>query len=138
MQQDFQQENQHHQSHQQQQSQQRQQQQQAHLLQAKPEKINPDNNRPGLQYAKFTLIISGIFLGLGIFTKIPAFTIIPLGIVMIYAITRKKRYMVVWLIPVLLVPMMWPLHAMLTGDWDDWINGVRYQVSRDRPLINTI
>ena len=102
----------------------------------------PEKNKPvadhQFQYAKFTLIISGIFLGLGIFTKIPAFTIIPLGIVMIYAITRKKRYMVVWLIPVLLVPMMWPLHAMLTGDWDDWINGVRYQVSRDRPLINTI
>jgi 4-amino-4-deoxy-L-arabinose transferase-like glycosyltransferase len=105
--------------------------------QTQPEKNIPvkDHN---FQYAKFTLIISGIFLGLGIFTKIPAFTIIPLGIIMIYAITRKKRYMVVWLIPVLLVPMMWPLHAMLTGDWDDWINGVRYQVSRDRPLINTI
>ena len=112
-----------------------------HQQQLQPQ-TQPEKNKPvadhQFQYAKFTLIISGIFLGLGIFTKIPAFTIIPLGIVMIYAITRKKRYMVVWLIPVLLVPMMWPLHAMLTGDWDDWINGVRYQVSRDRPLINTI
>lgn len=98
----------------------------------------PGNSHPGRQYAKFTLIISGIFLGLAIFTKIPAFTIIPLGIIMIYVITGKKRYILVWLIPVLLVPMMWPLHAMLSGDLDDWINGVRYQVSRDRPLINTI
>ena len=41
------------------------------------------------QYPRFTLIISGIFLGLAIFTKIPAFTIIPLGITMIYLVTRK-------------------------------------------------
>jgi hypothetical protein len=84
------------------------------------------------------LIVSGIFLGLAIFTKIPAFTIIPVGITMIYLVTRKKTYVLLWLIPVLLVPLLWPLHATLSGDLDDWINGVRYQVSRDRPLINTI
>jgi 4-amino-4-deoxy-L-arabinose transferase-like glycosyltransferase len=90
------------------------------------------------QYTRLTLIISGIFLGLAIFTKIPAFTIIPLGIIMIYLVTRKKTYVLLWLIPVLLVPLLWPLHATLSGDLDDWINGVRYQVSRDRPLINTM
>jgi hypothetical protein len=90
------------------------------------------------EYTKLTLIISGIFLGLAIFTKIPAFTIIPLGIIMVYMATRKKKYAIVWLIPVLLVPMLWPIHATLSGDMNDWIDGVRYQVSRDRPLINTI
>ena len=90
------------------------------------------------EYTKLTLIISGIFLGLAIFTKIPAFTMIPLGIIMVYMVTRKKKYVLVWLIPVLLVPMMWPIHAILSGDMNDWIDGVRYQVSRDRPLINTI
>src|SRR5688500_7741881 len=35
------------------------------------------------EYNKLTLIISGIFLGLAIFTKIPAFTMIPLGIIMV-------------------------------------------------------
>ena len=138
MHQDYKQDNQHNQTHQNLQSHQQNQQQQDHVLQAQPEKNKPDNNHPGFEYAKFTLIISGIFLGLAIFTKIPAFTIIPLGIIMIYVITRKKRYIVVWLIPVLLIPMMWPLHAMLSGDLDNWINGVRYQVSRDRPLINTL
>ena len=57
---------------------------------------------------------------------------------MIYLVTRKKTYALLWLIPVLLVPLLWPLHATLSGDLDDWINGVRYQVSRDRPLINTL
>ena len=90
------------------------------------------------EYTKLTLIISGIFLGLAIFTKIPAFTMIPLGIIMVYMVTRKKKYVIVWLIPVLLVPMLWPIHATLSGDMNDWIDGVRYQVSRDRPLINTI
>jgi hypothetical protein len=90
------------------------------------------------EYTKLTLIISGIFLGLAIFTKIPAFTMIPLGIIMVYMVTKKKRYAIVWLIPVLLVPMLWPIHATLSGDMNDWIDGVRYQVSRDRPLINTI
>ena len=90
------------------------------------------------EYTKLTLIISGIFLGLAIFTKIPAFTMIPLGIIMVYMVTRKKKYAIVWLIPVLLVPMLWPIHATLSGDMNDWIDGVRYQVSRDRPLINTI
>ena len=90
------------------------------------------------EYTKLTLIISGIFLGLAIFTKIPAFTIIPLGIIMVYMVTRRKRNVIVWLIPVLLVPMLWPIHATLSGDMNDWIDGVRYQVSRDRPLINTI
>jgi hypothetical protein len=90
------------------------------------------------EYTKLTLIISGIFLGLAIFTKIPAFTMIPLGIIMVYMVTRKKKYVLVWLIPVLLVPMLWPIHATLSGDMNDWIDGVRYQVSRDRPLINTI
>jgi hypothetical protein len=84
------------------------------------------------------LIISGIFLGLAIFTKIPAFTIIPLGMIMTYVVTRKKKYVILWLIPVLLVPLMWPIHATLSGDMNDWIDGVRYQVNRDRPLINTI
>jgi len=57
------------------------------------------------EYTKLTLIISGIFLGLAIFTKIPAFTIIPLGVIMVYMVTRKKRNVIVWLIPVFLVPM---------------------------------
>lgn len=90
------------------------------------------------EYTKLTLIISGIFLGLAIFTKVPAFTMIPLGIIMVYMVTRKKKYVLLWLIPVLLVPMLWPIHATLSGDMNDWIDGVRYQVSRDRPLINTI
>jgi hypothetical protein len=90
------------------------------------------------EYTKLTLIISGIFLGLAIFTKIPAFTIIPLGVIMVYMVTRKKRNVIVWLIPVFLVPMLWPIHATLSGDMNDWIDGVRYQISRDRPLINTI
>ena len=90
------------------------------------------------EYTKFTLIISGIFSALLYSPKYQAFTIIPLGMVMTYIVTRKKKYVILWLIPVLLVPLLWPIHATLSGDMNDWIDGVRYQVNRDRPLINTL
>lgn len=114
--------------------------QQSSHLQKNQQEMELEQKQQGYQseYTKLTLIISGIFLGLAIFTKIPAFTIIPLGIIMVYMVTRKKRHVIVWLIPVLLVPMLWPIHATLSGDMNDWIDGVRYQISRDRPLINTI
>jgi hypothetical protein len=114
--------------------------QQSSQLQKNQQELQLEQKRQGYQneYTKLTLIISGIFLGLAIFTKIPAFTIIPLGIIMVYMVTRKKRHVIVWLIPVVLVPMLWPIHATLSGDMNDWIDGVRYQISRDRPLINTI
>lgn len=114
--------------------------QQSSQLQKNQQELQLEQKQQGYQseYTKLTLIISGIFLGLAIFTKIPAFTIIPLGIIMVYMVTRKKRHVIVWLIPVLLVPMLWPIHATLSGDMNDWIDGVRYQISRDRPLINTI
>ena len=112
-------------------------QQSSQLLEREQKQIQKQQ-RYQSEYTKLTLIISGIFLGLAIFTKIPAFTIIPLGVIMVYMVTRKKRNVIIWLIPVLLVPMLWPIHATLSGDMNDWIDGVRYQISRDRPLINTI
>ena len=114
-------------------------QQSSQLLENQQEQqLQQSQQRYQSEYTKLTLIISGIFLGLAIFTKIPAFTIIPLGIIMVYVVTRKKRNIIVWLIPVLLVPMLWPIHATLSGDMNHWIDGVRYQISRDRPLIDTI
>ena len=114
------------------------QQKQVQQNQDQPQQHKQPNVRGQFEYTKLTLIISGIFMGLAIFTKVPAFTIIPLGLIMTYMVTRKKRYILVWLIPVIAVTTLWPLHAMAIGDWDDWVSGVRYQISRDRPLINTI
>ncbi|MDW0128613.1 MAG: glycosyltransferase family 39 protein [Nitrososphaeraceae archaeon] len=88
---------------------------------------------------KVSIIVSGLFMGLAIFTKIPAFTIIPLGIFLIYTNTKRWKYLALWLIPSILVPSLWPMHAALSGDLDEWVNGIIYQTNREgRPLIDSL
>jgi hypothetical protein len=88
---------------------------------------------------KISIIVSGLFMGLAIFTKIPVFAIIPLGIFLIYTSTKRWQYLALWLIPSVLVPSLWPMHAALSGDLDEWIKGIMYQTNREgRPLIDSL
>ena len=88
---------------------------------------------------KISIIVSGLFMGLAIFTKIPAFTIIPLGIFLIYTNTKRWKYLALWLIPCMLVPSLWPMHAALSGDLDEWVKGIIYQTNREgRSLIDSL
>jgi len=81
------------------------------------------------------LMTSGILLGLAIFTKIPAFTIIPLFIYLIIPRISNKKMIVLWLVPVILIPLIWPLHAVSLNHFDLWIEGVLWQTDRiDQPL----
>jgi dolichyl-phosphate-mannose-protein mannosyltransferase len=100
-------------------------------------KISPDSEKKIL-----LLLISGIFLGLAIFTKVPVFTIIPLvGFIILKQAHRhddgtKIRRLVhlkllgVWFIPVVLIPLIWPVYAISVGQLGDWLNGVLYQTER--------
>jgi hypothetical protein len=88
---------------------------------------------------KLSIVMSGIFLGLAIFTKIPAFTLIPLIGAVIFFNTRKLKFVVLWLIPVILIPSLWPIHAASIGDFKEWVHGIQYQTNREsRPLINAL
>lgn len=88
---------------------------------------------------KISIIVSGLFMGLAIFTKIPAFTIMPLGIFLIYSNTKRWKYIALWLIPSILVPALWPMHAALSGDLDEWVKGIIYQTHREnKPLIDSL
>ena len=59
------------------------------------------------------LLSSGIFLGLTIFTKIPAITLIPLIGFIVFTNNKKSFKAVgIWIIPVILIPLMWPIHAL--------------------------
>jgi hypothetical protein len=78
--------------------------------------------------------LSGASLGLAIFTKIPAFTMVPVIILILLGskgnfISRKKnlKRIVIWLMPVVLIPLIWPLYAIFTGHFDEWANGVLWQ-----------
>jgi hypothetical protein len=110
------------------------------------------------------LLLSGIFLGLAIFTKIPAFTMIPLVGFLIYTKNNNNgvksilnlhfshikniKTLAVWFIPVILIPLIWPAYALLVGQSDKWLDGIIWQTHRQslalgverqtKPLIDSM
>ena len=109
---------------------------------------NRDTNRPINNLNIFTMVLSGIFLGLAIFTKLPAFLMIPVVAYLVYTNSNNNynnkfkniRVLGLWFIPVILIPMIWPAYATLTGHFDEWIHGVLFQASREsgKDLRNSI
>jgi len=77
------------------------------------------------------VVISGIFMGLAIFTKIPVFIMIPLVVFLILTSNNKKlKALSFWIIPVVLIPLIWPMYAILHGQFDQWLNGIYWQTHR--------
>lgn len=81
---------------------------------------------------------SGILLGLAIFTKIPAFVFIPLIIWLIFQKRRKLSDMLIWIIPVLLIPMLWPANSIMLDQFGLWINDVLWQSQRSNSVLEII
>ena len=82
-------------------------------------------------------LVSGIFLGLAIFIKTPAFAMIPLLAFIVYRNSKSLKNLGLWLIPVFLLPLMSPLYAASFGMFDNWWDGIFYQVDRqNRPLLD--
>lgn len=76
------------------------------------------------------ILLSGIFLGLAIFTKIPALSVIPLiGFFLFFTMspTRGGKTFALWLSPIVLISLIWPAYAISTGNFDEWLNGVSWQ-----------
>lgn len=85
------------------------------------------------------LLLSGIFLGLAIFTKIPAMAIIPVIIFLIhYHHNKNLKLLAMWFIPVILIPIIWPAYSLIQGHFDLWWEDVFWQVSRHRTLLESI
>jgi hypothetical protein len=79
------------------------------------------------------LLSSGIFLGLTIFTKVPAITLIPLVGFIVFTNNKKSfKALGLWIIPVILIPLMWPTHAMSAGHTEFWLDDVIWQAT-ERP-----
>ena len=82
------------------------------------------------------VLLSGIFLGLAIFTKIPLFAIIPLVGSLIYFNNKNLKLLGLWFIPVILIPLIWPTYAFYIGDFDKWWDGTLWQADRhNKPLF---
>src|ERR687889_49317 len=125
------------------------------LMIEKKKNSNNSNNTPRYKTIAMVLL-SGAFLGLSIFTKVPVFTMIPLVGFLIYTNTNSNtknnnnnnnnnrrtrlRNLGLWFIPVILIPLIWPAHAMIIGEFDQWKHGVLWQTTErpSRPLISTI
>jgi hypothetical protein len=96
---------------------------------------NSEDNFPSTRY--ILLIVSGIFLGLAIFTKVPAITLIPLLLFLVCRNNDQKvKSMIAWLLPVILIPLIWPVNAFLIGEFDKWWEGFWWQAAErpERPL----
>jgi hypothetical protein len=83
-----------------------------------------------LHSCTFQILISGIFLGLAIFTKIPIVAMIPLVAYLVYKSNKSLRLVGLWFVPVILIPTIWPLHAAIVGELEEWFSGISWQLSR--------
>ncbi|MFL6310252.1 MAG: phospholipid carrier-dependent glycosyltransferase [Nitrososphaera sp.] len=92
----------------------------------KPEKNSRSNNNILL------VLLSGVFLGTAIFTKIPAFTMIPLVAFFIYRNNGGSiKALGIWFIPVILIPLIWPVQSIVAGAFNSWTNDVLWQINRE-------
>jgi 4-amino-4-deoxy-L-arabinose transferase-like glycosyltransferase len=82
------------------------------------------------------VVLSGIFLGLAIFTKIPAFTIIPLVGFLMYTNNNKDlKVLGLWFIPVILIPLIWPAYAAYINEFNLWLNGIYFETHRETQAL---
>jgi hypothetical protein len=116
----------------------------------KPTPSNSSNNNnsidTNIKYCYYSnnlllTISSGIFLGLAIFTKIPATTFIPLVAFLIFMNSNKNfRMLGLWFIPVILIPLIWPTYATLLGEFQEWEENIIWQATErfEVPLSDTL
>jgi Dolichyl-phosphate-mannose-protein mannosyltransferase len=82
------------------------------------------------------LLLSGTLLGLALLTKVPFITMIPLVGYLIYRNSNTIEYdsrlkaIMIWLIPIIIIPLLWPFYALSVGEFDLWEEGFLNQVER--------
>ena len=93
-------------------------------------KVNHDYKRLLL------ILLSGSCLGLAMFTKAPAFTMIPIvGYLVLISSSSGMRKpplksLAIWFTPVILIPMLWPIYALTIGAFESWWENVILQAQR--------
>jgi hypothetical protein len=108
--------------------------------------VNKNHWRSKIQNQSIILpvLLSGIFLGLSIFTKVPAFAMIPLIGYLICISTNTNqsnnnnirpqiniKKLGIWFIPVILIPLIWPIYSLSIGEFDLWLKDMIWNTQRD-------
>ena len=83
------------------------------------------------QHKTVMVFFSGVFLGIAILTKIPAFTMIPLIAYLVYSTQKSKKMLVFALVPAIIIPMIWPAYSISLDQFDYWQKGVLWQAQRE-------
>lgn len=85
-----------------------------------------DSRRPVLMAA-----LAGALIGLAIFTKIPAFAMMPLvGYAVASGSRRKAMLLAAFLVPAILLPMIWPLYSVSANEFGSWAHYALAQAQR--------
>ena len=83
------------------------------------------------------VLLSGTLLGLAMLTKVPFMTMIPLVGYLIYRNSNsiengsRLKAFLIWLMPIIIIPLLWPLYALSVGEFDLWGEGFLNQVERE-------
>ena len=62
------------------------------------------------------------------------------GKIIYYGRRKKLKNLGLWLVPVILIPLMWPAYAISTGELENWLKGLTWQATErpDRPIWNSL
>ena len=83
-------------------------------------------------YNHIIVLISGIYLGIAIFTKIPGIAIIPAVAFLIFTGNNKNlKTLGLWFIPVILIPSIWPAYSLFAGESNEWMEDITWQSQRN-------
>lgn len=88
------------------------------------------------KHSSILIIFSGTLIGLAVFTKIPAVTMIFVVAWIVYGNRKKFLDVILLLIPFLLIPLIWPLNAIMLDQFDLWQQGVIWQTHRTNNVLD--
>ena len=102
--------------------------------------INKKINKSIYSNNLLRVVLSGTFLGLAIFTKIPVFVTIPsIGFIIFTKNNRSWKILGMWFIPIILIFLIWPSYSLAVGHYNSWWDGiVRQSVRQVHTFFDTV
>ena len=91
------------------------------------------------QNKKLLVMLSGVLLGITIFTKETAFIMIPLVAILVYQNTKNRKILMLWFIPVILIPLLWPAQSIADNQFHKFVIDILSQTHRqNHNFINIV